>query len=369
MVVLLHGFPELAFSWRYQLTALAQAGFHVVAPDQRGYGRTTGWNAAPGTDLRAFRMDNLVRDVLGLVQALGKKSVHAVVGHDFGSHVAAWCALIRPDVFRSLAMLATPFAGPPELVLGAVGTPDPRALQVAQALAGLSVLERPRKHYQQYYSGPDANADMHGAFQGLREFLRGYYHLKSAEGTEERPAPLPDLSASSLATLPTYYVMDAGLGMADTVARSIAQRKVQPSRWLSEESLDVYSDAFDRTRFQGGCCGIAPLLTANYRRGCSSTPGPPSSCLAASSPARWTGVSTCCPVRSTLCSVTRAPVGFRPGSLQTPAIGCSRNNRRRSMPRSSNFLKQAFENEIYDHGIQCRARRLRRKCAVDQATA
>ena len=112
MVVLLHGFPELAFSWRYQLTALAQAGFHVVAPDQRGYGRTTGWNAAPGTDLRAFRMDNLVRDVLGLVQALGKKSVHAVVGHDFGSHVAAWCALIRPDVFRSLAMLATPSVSP-----------------------------------------------------------------------------------------------------------------------------------------------------------------------------------------------------------------------------------------------------------------
>ncbi|MFS2163214.1 alpha/beta fold hydrolase [Variovorax sp. Varisp62] len=252
MVVLLHGFPELAFSWRHQLLALAQAGFHVVAPVQRGYGRTTGWTANVDTDPRAFRMDNLVRDVLGLIHVLGKKSVHAVVGHDFGSHVAAWCALIRPDIFRSLAMLATPFTGPPAMPLGAADTPDPRARQLAEALAGLSTLERPRKHYQLYYSGLEANAEMHGASQGLREFLRGYYHLKSAEGADKRPAPLPDLSAASLAGLPTYYVMDADLGMADTVARSMAQREMQPSRWLSEESLNVYSDEFGRTGFQGG---------------------------------------------------------------------------------------------------------------------
>ncbi|MDN8617421.1 alpha/beta hydrolase [Variovorax ginsengisoli] len=248
MIVLLHGFPDLAFSWRHQLLALAQAGFHVVAPDQRGYGRTTGWTADASSNLRAFRMDNLARDILGLVHVLGKTSVHAVVGHDFGSHVAAWCALIRPDVFRSLAMLATPFTGPP----GDAGTPVPRARQLAEAIAGLSSLERPRKHYQLYYSGPDANVEMHGARQGLREFLRGYYHLKSAEGAEERPMPLPDLSASSLARLPTYYVMDVGLGMADTVAQGIAQREMGPSRWLSEDSLGVYSEEFGRTGFQGG---------------------------------------------------------------------------------------------------------------------
>src|SRR5450631_2480631 len=69
-VLLLHGFPELAYSWRKILPALAEAGYHVVAPDQRGYGRTTGWNAAYDGDLSSFRMLNLVRDIVGLVDAL-----------------------------------------------------------------------------------------------------------------------------------------------------------------------------------------------------------------------------------------------------------------------------------------------------------
>src|SRR5207253_1901632 len=112
-VVLLHGFPELAYSWRKVMPALAAAGFHVVAPDQRGYGRTTGWDADYDGDLGSFRLLNLARDALGLVSALGKRSVAAVVGHDFGSPVAAWCALVRPDVFRSVVLMSAPFAGPP----------------------------------------------------------------------------------------------------------------------------------------------------------------------------------------------------------------------------------------------------------------
>ncbi|MGO4329008.1 alpha/beta hydrolase [Cupriavidus sp. 2TAF22] len=267
MIVLLHGFPELAFSWRHQLNALAQAGFYVVAPDQRGYGRTTGWIAEADTDLCTFRMDNLVRDVLGLVQALGRTSVHAVVGHDFGAHVAAWCALIRPDVFRSLAMLATPFTGPPPFRLGAPDALDLRARQLAEALAGLSALQPPRKHYQLYYSGPDANAEMHAGRQGLHEFLRGYYYLKSAQGTDKRPEPLPDLTAQSLARLPTYYVMDADLGMSETVARSLAQREMRPSRWLSEEALCVYSQEFGRTGFQGGLLWYRAATSRELQQG------------------------------------------------------------------------------------------------------
>src|SRR5438552_6181868 len=89
-VVLLHGFPELAYSWRKVMLPLAQAGFHVIAPDQRGYGRTTGWDADYDGDLASFRKLNLVRDVLSLVSALGYDSVQAVIGHDFGSTVAAW---------------------------------------------------------------------------------------------------------------------------------------------------------------------------------------------------------------------------------------------------------------------------------------
>ena len=101
-LLLLHGFPELAYSWRKVMPALAAAGYHVIAPDQRGYGRTTGWDADYDGDLASFRLPNLVRDALGLVSAFGYSSVDAVIGHDFGSSVAAWCALIRPDVFRSV---------------------------------------------------------------------------------------------------------------------------------------------------------------------------------------------------------------------------------------------------------------------------
>src|SRR5579863_1968082 len=88
LVMLLHGFPEIAYSWRKVMPALAEAGFHAVAPDLRGYGRTTGWSADYDADLRPFRQLNAVRDVLGLVFALGYRHAAAVVGHDFGAGVA-----------------------------------------------------------------------------------------------------------------------------------------------------------------------------------------------------------------------------------------------------------------------------------------
>src|ERR1700729_158140 len=74
-LLLLHGFPEIAYSWRKIMPALAEAGFHVVAPDLRGYGRTTGWDADYDGDLGSFRMLNLVRDTMGLLAALGRTSV------------------------------------------------------------------------------------------------------------------------------------------------------------------------------------------------------------------------------------------------------------------------------------------------------
>jgi hypothetical protein len=114
-VLLLHGFPELAYSWRKLMLFLAEAGFYVVAPDQRGYGRTGGWDDAYDGDVDSFRRFNLVRDALGLVSALGYRSVAAVVGHDHGAPNAAYCALLRPDVFCSVVLLSVPFGGPPEL--------------------------------------------------------------------------------------------------------------------------------------------------------------------------------------------------------------------------------------------------------------
>src|SRR6185312_16398464 len=78
-VLLLHGFPELAYSWRKVMPPLAAAGFHVVAPDLRGYGRTTGWHAEydDAADLEPFRLLNAVRDALGLLYALGHRSAAA----------------------------------------------------------------------------------------------------------------------------------------------------------------------------------------------------------------------------------------------------------------------------------------------------
>src|ERR1700674_1378633 len=121
-VLLLHGFPELAFSWRKVMPVLAEAGYHVIAPDHGGYGRPPGWDADYDGDLASFRLLNLVRDALGLVSAFGYTSV-SVVGHDFGSPVAAWCALLRPDVFRSVALMSAPFAGPPSLPFNTADAP------------------------------------------------------------------------------------------------------------------------------------------------------------------------------------------------------------------------------------------------------
>src|SRR5690349_19830876 len=117
-VLLLHGFPELAYSWRKVMLPLANAGFHVIAPDQRGYGRTTGCDTSYEADLTLSRPLNLVRDALGLVSALGYREVAAVIGHDFGSPVAAWCTLLPGDVFRSVVLMSAPFGGPPPLPFG-----------------------------------------------------------------------------------------------------------------------------------------------------------------------------------------------------------------------------------------------------------
>jgi pimeloyl-ACP methyl ester carboxylesterase len=241
-VLLLHGFPELAYSWRKVMPLLAAAGFHVVAPDQRGYGRTTGWDAAYDGDLLSFRLLNLVRDVLGLVFALGHRSVAAVVGHDFGSPVAAWCALVRPDIFRSVALMSAPFTGPPALFATSGDN-------IHAALAGL---DRPRKHYQWYYSTRQANADMLGAPQGVHDFLRAYYHLKSADWDGNKPVTLASWTADELAAMPTYYIMDLAEGMAETVAPGMpTQAEIAACGWLTDPELAVYAAEFSRTGFQG----------------------------------------------------------------------------------------------------------------------
>ena len=252
-VLLLHGFPELAYSWRKVMEPLAAAGFHVIAPDQRGYGRTTGWDADYDGDLASFRLLNLVRDAMGLVSALGHRSVAAVIGHDFGSPVAAYCALARPDVFRSVVLMSAPFAGPPALPFGTANDAPRQRAPAGGLHTALAALDRPRKHYQWYYSTRPANDDMRNCLQGVHAFLRAYYHHKSADWPGNQPFPLSAWSADELAKLPTYYLMDLDKNMAETVAAEMpSAAQIAACAWLPDGELSVYSAEYGRTGFQGG---------------------------------------------------------------------------------------------------------------------
>ena len=260
-VLLLHGFPELAYSWRKVMPPLASAGYHVIAPDQRGYGRTTGWDGNYDTDLSAFSMLNMVRDALGLVSALGYRSV-AVVGHDAGSPVAAWCALIRPDVFRSVVMMSAPFAGAPALPFNTANDTSrsaaaPSGPDIDQQLAALP---RPRKYYQRYYTTREADQNMRNCPQGLHAFFRAYYYYKSADWKQNQPFPLKARTAEEMANMPTYYVMDLGKNMCETVAEHMpSPAEIAACKWLTEEDVEVYATEYGRTGFQGALNG--------YRRG------------------------------------------------------------------------------------------------------
>ena len=255
-ILLLHGFPELAYSWRKIMLPLAAAGYHVVAPDQRGYGRTTGWDDVYDGDLDSFRLPNLVRDALGLVAALRYRTVAAVVGHDFGSPVAAYCAVMRPDVFRSVVLMSAPFAGPPPLSgnSDAEGAPAAAAAPSREKVfADLAKLERPRKHYQWYYGSREANDNMRKAPQGIHAFLRAYYHFKSADWKLNAPFKLASFAASELAKMPAYYIMDLDKGMAETVAQEMpSAAEIAACAWLPDAELAVYAGEFARTGFQGG---------------------------------------------------------------------------------------------------------------------
>jgi pimeloyl-ACP methyl ester carboxylesterase len=254
-VLLLHGFPELAFSWRRVMPPLAAAGFHVIAPDLRGYGRTDGTDATFDDDPAPYRTLNRVLDMTALVSAFGYTSLAAVVGHDVGSAVAAWSSIVRPDVFRATVLMSTPFGGTPGLPFdtanrrGATRAPAPRD-DIYERLAELSP---PRKHFGEYYATREANGNMWRARQGLQAFLRAYYHVKSADWDGNAPRPLEARTAEEWAKLPRYYVMDLDKGMAEQVAAEMpTSAEIAANTWLPDADLCVYVEEYGRNGFQGG---------------------------------------------------------------------------------------------------------------------
>lgn len=278
-VLLIHGFPELGYSWRHVMLPLAKAGYHVIAPDQRGYGRSDGTEVTFDQDLAPFSTLNRVRDMMALINALGHRSVAMVAGHDFGSPVAGWCALTRPDVFRSVVMMSAPFGGPAPLPFNTASAfarenlselrRDGLAPQVASPSLDedLARLPQPRKHYQTYYTTREANENMWHPPQGIHNFLRAYYHAKSADWAANKPFPLAANTATEMAKLPKYYVMDLDKGMAQQVAIDMpSAQEIANCKWLTDEELKVYASEYGRNGFQGGLqsyrVGRVPRLAA-----------------------------------------------------------------------------------------------------------
>lgn len=255
LLLLLHGFPELSYSWRKVMVPLAEAGYRVVAPDQRGYGRTADGATEYDVDLEPYGMLNLTRDALALVRALGYDAVSAVIGHDFGASVAAYCALIRPDVFHRVAIMSAPFSGSPAFPYNTDSGSTDMSGNIGRGKidAELAALPRPRKHYHSYYSTRPANADMQHCGQGMANFLRGYFHGKSADWLGNDPHRLEAWTANKLAEMPTYYIMDKASTMAETAATFMpTTAETAACSWLMDDELEFYAAEYNRTGFQGG---------------------------------------------------------------------------------------------------------------------
>ena len=209
LVILCHGFPELGYSWRHQMAPLAEAGYRVVAPDQRGYGKTD----CPA-DVEAYDMLKLTADIVGLVDALGETEAY-IVGHDFGSFVAQHCALLRPDIFKAVVLMSVPYL--PRQAGNMLPT------EVMDRKTGDGVF------YINYFQEPGkVEAELEASIRDTVLMM-----LYSASGD----------------AVPHHgwrFVFNAGERFIDsgTVPDSLPP-------WLTEEDVTVYTEMFTRSGFRG----------------------------------------------------------------------------------------------------------------------
>ena len=213
LVVLCHGFPESWYSWRHQLPALAAAGFHAVAPDMRGYGRTDSPEA-----IDQYTLLHLVGDIVGLLDALEAESA-VIVGHDWGAPVAWHAALLRPDRFRAVVGLSVPYR--PR------GTVRPTTVmpQTDEAM-----------FYQLYFQTPgvaetELQRDVHSTMRRLLYSASGEALHGEARSTHRGP-----------------------VGMVPRHGGFLTHRLEPPSlpSWLTEADIAFFTDTFTRTGFRGG---------------------------------------------------------------------------------------------------------------------
>ncbi|HLZ02530.1 MAG TPA: alpha/beta hydrolase [Bradyrhizobium sp.] len=209
LVILCHGFPECWYSWRHQLGALAKAGFHAVAPDLRGYGRSD-----RPEEVEKYTVLHDVGDVVGLVDALGVKQA-VIAGHDIGATIAWQAALLRPDRFKGVIALGPPFR---PRAFGGEGPPTSVMPQTRDAM-----------FYQLFLQTPAAEAALS---RDMRRTFRSQFYSLSAD----RPAST-----------------NGGVAQAGMVPRKGAAFTEPASlpAWITEADVDVYVAEFTRSGWRG----------------------------------------------------------------------------------------------------------------------
>ena len=206
LVLMLHGFPESWYSWRHQFSALAEAGYHAVAPDMRGYG-----DSDKPFEIEAYNQVEVVNDIIGLIPALGYEKA-VVFGHDWGAPTAWSCALNHPDKVSAVGALSVPF----------------RPRGDSPPLATLKAIFKDRFFYQLYFQEPGKAETELEKDPALT--IRKFYHMASGEMNtsllSEKPA-----DADLLSDLP-----DPGAKMGP---------------WISEEDVSFYANEFRQSGFRG----------------------------------------------------------------------------------------------------------------------
>lgn len=209
LIVLCHGFPESWYSWRHQIPALAAAGYHVVAPDMRGYGKTDRPEA-----IEDYAVLQLAADIVGLVRALGEEKA-IIVGHDWGAAVAAQASVLRPDMFTSTILLSVPYSARRK-----GGTPP---IETASRMPG------PNVFYQVYFQQPGvAEAELEKDVR--RSVLAMLYYASGDAPAERRFTGFFDRSAGILGALPPPEKLPG---------------------WLSDQDVDFYAAQFRESGFRG----------------------------------------------------------------------------------------------------------------------
>lgn len=207
LVLLIHGFPELAYSWRYQIPALAEAGYHVVVPDMRGYG-----GSSSPANVEDFDIHHLAGDVVGLIDAFGHETA-SLIGHDWGAAVAWNSVLLHPERFNGLMTMSVPYRGR--------GPAAPTAMMERNFGENF--------YYMLYFQEPGvAEAEFD---PDPRDILNKLY------ADPDTPRSAPEV------TDPRASAGGWGVRFGEPLERP---------DWMSEDDLQVYVDAFNTSGFRGG---------------------------------------------------------------------------------------------------------------------